>query len=226
MKNMKPKIRSSALLILVAILFIAATTFYYQEILFRAGSFLAPNELTSAEVIIIEGDNFVSRSAIMIAKDLLNSGKVKQMIIVVHDYPIKEQIFAFPENYIQLMHKEMSQLKIKDDQYRIIVTPNKHPITLNESKHVLDVLSKQGIHKALLLANGFHTRRSFLTYQYVALPQKITIIPMSYFTDYQLNQWWLTDSGFRDFVSESLKLIYYQGMGYIPLKLSYKEMSR
>jgi len=49
------KIRSSALLILVAILFIAAAVFYYQEILFRAGRFLAPNELASAEVIIIEG---------------------------------------------------------------------------------------------------------------------------------------------------------------------------
>jgi len=213
-------------LVLVAILFIAAAVFYYQEILFRAGRFLAPNELASAEVIIIEGRSFVAKSAIMIAKDLLNSGKVKQMIIVIHDYPTQEQIFAYPENYTQLMHKEMSQLKIKDDQYQIIVTPNKHPITLNESKQVLDSLSKQGIHKALLLAKGFHTRRSILTYQYVALPQKITIIPMSYFTDYQLNQWWLTDSGFRDFASESLKLIYYLGFGYIPLKLSYEEMSR
>jgi hypothetical protein len=82
-------------------------------------------------------------------------------------------------------------------------------------------MSKLGIRKTLLMAKGFHTRRSYLAYQYKARPYRITIIPRSYFTDYELNGWWLNDNGFRDFVSESLKLIYYLARGYIPLKLSY-----
>ena len=223
MRAIRSERGSSLPVLLIIILLVAAVSFYYRQILTKAGEFLAPSHIQSAEAVVIEGSRFIDRFAMTTAKNLLDSGKVRQIVIVIHDHPTKEALFAFPYKYDQLVRKEMSVLKIKKNQYQIITTPTQHPVTLNEARQVLTTLSKQNIHKVALLVKGFHTRRSCLAYQHVGLPLKIKIIPVSYFTDYPLDQWWLTENGFREFVSEALKLVYYQIRGYIPWKLSHDD---
>ena len=62
-------------------------------------------------------------------------------------------------------------------------------------------------------------RRSYLIYQYLALPLNIKIYPVAFGHD--VNNWWNEDNGARDFLSEVLKLAFYMAKGYIPLKFSY-----
>ncbi|MCG6534133.1 MAG: hypothetical protein L7F78_05460, partial [Syntrophales bacterium LBB04] len=129
--------------------------------------------------------------------------------------------FALEEASPDLLKKRLNASGLREKQFTVMVTPVHHPITLAEATIVLGALSKEGIKNALLLSNGFHTRRSFLVYQYVGRPLAIHIIPVAYFNDYQLDDWWLHEEGLREFTSELFKLVYYLIRGYIPTKLDY-----
>jgi len=94
-------------------------------------------------------------------------------------------------------------------------------VTLTAARVALDTLSRENVKSAILLSPGFHTRRSFLAYQFAGTPLQIKIFPAACFTEYEPDQWWTGYLGIRDFGIEALKLAYYMVGGYIPLKLSY-----
>jgi len=85
----------------------------------------------------------------------------------------------------------------------------------------MENISKDNIKSAILLSSGFHTRRSYLVYQHVGDSYHIQIYPSACFNSYNLDNWWKQEGGLRDFALELMKLVYYLGGGYIPLKLSY-----
>ncbi len=194
---------------------------FYETILLRAGRFMAPEENGTAEVIILEGSEIVETGAVIKGVHLLSSGKAASMIVVIHQFSEKRNPFAIHEGYPNLVKRELKALGLKEEQFRVMVTPVHHPITLTEARLVLEALSKEGVKSGILLSSGFHTRRSFMVYQHVGIPLKIRIIPSAYFNEYHLDRWWIYDPGMRDFISEFFKLGYYQIRGYIPLKFSY-----
>lgn len=200
---------------------IILVSIFYETILLRAGKFMAPEEIGTADVIILEGSGTVETGAVEKGMNLLSSGKAARMIVVIHQFPKKKQPFAINEDYPNLIKRELKGLGLKEKQFRVLTTPVHHPITLMEAKSVLETLSREGVKSGILLSNGFHTRRSFLVYRHVGIPLKIKIIPSRYFDEYQLDRWWIYDPAARDFISEFLKLAYYQIRGYIPFKFSY-----
>jgi uncharacterized SAM-binding protein YcdF (DUF218 family) len=142
------------------------------------------------------------------------------MIVVLHQFSEKKKPFAINENYPNFIKRELKGLGLKEEQFGVLTTPVHHPVTLTEAKAVLKALSREGVKSGILLSNGFHTRRSFLVYRQVGIPLTIKIIPSAYFDEYQLDHWWIYDPARRDFISEFLKLAYYQVRGYIPFKYS------
>ena len=148
---------------------------------------------------------------------LLSSKRANRLVIVYHD-PGNERIFAWPSNYNLFLIQKLEKLGLKKDQIQVIGVPDDHPITLVEAKIVLSDLSKQGVKSAILLVEGFHTRRSFWTYKQVGLPLGIKIIPCPYFTTYRNEDWWQGIGGVYSFVEELLKFFYYLLRGYIPVK--------
>jgi len=102
------------------------------------------------------------------------------------------------------------------------MVPVRHPITLREAEVVLNNLSRENIKSAILVSPGFHTRRSYLVYQYIGRPLQIKIFPEASFTGYNLDNWLVQERGFRDFTVELFKLVYYLAGGYIPFKFSYQ----
>jgi hypothetical protein len=74
------------------------------------------------------------------------------------------------------------------------------------------------VKSAILLAEGFHTRRSFWTYKEVGLLKGIKIIPHPYFMKYMPENWWQKKRGIYVFIIELLKFVYYLLCGYIPIK--------
>ena len=194
---------------------------YRVPLLLRAGSFMAPRTSGTADVIILEGAGIVETGAVHAAIERVSAGKGSRVVVVLHLLSHGERLYGLDEDYPDLVRKKLVLSGLTEQQVMVIATPAKAPKTLNEAAMVLEALSKEGVRHALLLAKGFHARRSFLVYQHVGRPLGIRIISSAYFNDYQLNDWWTHHEGVEDFATEVIKLLYYQVRGYIPLKYSY-----
>jgi uncharacterized SAM-binding protein YcdF (DUF218 family) len=206
-------------LFLLLIIFLVFT--FRVTVLMRAGRFMAPEGNYTADVAILEGTEFLDRSIVSCGMNLLSSGKVKRIIVVLHRIDPSDRPFAFNEDYPLLVKKELETLGLKERDFRIIVTRIYQPITLTAARGALEDISKENIKSAILLSPGFHTRRSYLVYQHLCVPYQIKIFPSACFSSYQLDHWWSQENGLRDFAQEFLKLVYYIAGGYIPPKLSY-----
>ena len=182
---------------------------------------MAPAGDYQADIAILEGAEFIRTGAIMSGMDLLSSGKVKRIVIVIQNIAPAHRPYGINGNYPDIVKQELKKLGLKETDFKVIVVPIRHPVTLKEAEVVLKALSKENIKSAILLSPGFHTRRSYLAYQYVGIPLEIKIFPSASFTEYQLNNWWVQEPGVRDFTVELFKFGYYLAGGYIPFKFSY-----
>jgi hypothetical protein len=206
-------------------LFVFITTIFVfifrESILLKAGCFMAPTGDYKADVAILEGAEFISAGAITSGMDLLSSGKVKRIVIVLQNIAPTGRPYGINGNYPDIVKQKIKNFGLKETEFKVLVVHIGHPVTLREAEQVLNALSKENIKSAILVSPGFHTRRSYLAYQHVGMPLQIKIFPSASFTNYQLNNWWSQESGFRDFTAELLKLGYYLAGGYIPFKFSY-----
>ena len=182
---------------------------------------MAPVGDYEADVAILEGAQFIRTGTIMRGMDLLSSCRVKRIIVILQNIAPEDRPFGINANYPDIVEQKLNDLGLKKTQFQIIVVPIRYPVTLTEAEFALETLSKENIKRAILISPGFHTRRSYLAYQYVGVPLRIKIFPSACFTEYQPNNWWVQESGVRDFATELLKLGYYLVGGYIPLKFSY-----
>jgi uncharacterized SAM-binding protein YcdF (DUF218 family) len=204
------------------ILIISSFVFIFREtILFKAGSFMAPAGDYIADVAILEGAEFISTGFITSGMDLLSSGKVRRIVVVLQNIAPTHRPYGINGNYPDIVEQKLKNLGLKKTEFKVIVVPIRHPVTLKEAEVVLKALSRDNIRSAILLSPGFHTRRSYLAYQHVGIPLHIKIFPSASFTNYQFNNWWVQEPAVRDFTAESLKLFYYLAGGYIPFKFSY-----
>lgn len=195
-----------------------------EAVLQEAGKFMAPQTAWTdgtADVVILEGTEFISRTTVSKGANLLSSGKARRMIVVLHRIAKHHRPFGLNEDYPSLVRKQLQDLGLKDSVFTIIVTPINNPVTLTSAKGVIAVLFREGVRSAILVSPGFHMRRSYLVYQYLSAPFNIKIYPIAAIGEYELSSWWNRDSGARDFFSELQKLVFYLARGYIPLKFSY-----
>jgi uncharacterized SAM-binding protein YcdF (DUF218 family) len=202
-------------------LIIIIAFFFHAAILFHAGKFMAPEGDYEADVAILDGSEYVSTGMVVQGLNLLSSGKVKRLVIVLHRIAWLHRPYGLNTDYANFVRKELQDHGLKETDFKIIETPIRNPVTLTAARVALDALSRENVKSAILLSSGFHTRRSFLAYQFAGIPHQIKIFPTACFTEYGLDQWWERYPGIRDFGSEALKLAYYLVGGYIPLKLSY-----
>jgi hypothetical protein len=220
MKNRKSKWIWGGICLFIFIIIIF-TLIFRETILLKAGSFMAPAGDYKADVAILEGTEFISTGFITTGMELLSSGKVKRLVIVLQNIAPADRPYGINGNYPDIVLQKLKNLGLKETEFKVIVVHIGNPVTLKEAEAVLKVLSKDNIKSAILLSSGFHTRRSYLAYQYVGIPLQIKIFPSACFTNYQLNNWWVQEPGVRDFTVELLKLGYYLAGGYIPFKFSY-----
>jgi hypothetical protein len=190
---------------------------YREAILVGAGNFLTPQGIGRADVVILESTELIREEAVQLSIGLLASGRASRLIVVYQNSD-NEKIFGRPHNYDLFLVQELEQMGIKKNQIQVLGVPKKHPITLREAQLVLSNLSKNGVKRAILLADGFHTRRSYWTYREVGSLLGIEIIPHPYFVEYRNENWWQRIYGVGGFFEESFKLLYYILRGYIPIK--------
>lgn len=216
---MKKKIFIGFLLILIVVG--VAGYLYREPFLAKAGQFMAPQSNDTADVVILEGASYIYSGFIQKGMEMLAGGKAKKMIVVIHRIAPAHHPFGVNGDYPDAVRQKMKEIGLKENQFKIVVTPLRNPVTLTEAQFVFKDLESEKISSAILVAQSFHTRRSYLAYAYVAEPLKIKIYPLAGFTDFKMERWWTTDPGWREFLSESGKLFYYLVFGHIPFKFSY-----
>lgn len=206
-----------SLLLAVAVIYAFRVT-----ILMQAGRFMAPGGHYTADAAILEGNEFIDRAVVKSGMELLATGKVRRIAVVLHRIAPSHRPFAMDADYAGLVRRELEAAGLEDRDFRIIVTRIHHPVTLAAARGAMAALSKEeNVKSAVLLSKGFHTRRSFLVYQHAGLPYGIKIYPAACFNAYPLDRWWLHEHGARDFVMELLKLAYYLAGRHIPFKFDY-----
>jgi len=193
-------------------------SFCYRPILNGAAGYLAPSEDGKADLVILEGVQVVREGAVAAGKELIFKGQADRLIVVLHQMPKEEQLFALPSNYPKLVQNEMERAGFKRDQFLVMAVPVIHPITLTEAKYVLAELGRLKVRRAILSSEGFHTRRSYWVYRQEGEKYGIQIIPRPYYISYQKENWWQNIEGVRAFVTEYLKLGYYFLKGYISVR--------
>jgi hypothetical protein len=204
--------------LLVSLVLILSISALYKPVLRELGRFLAPQGTGKAEAVVVEGFQAVQDGMMETALALIQEGRARQIILIIQWYPQKERLFAIQEHYPNRLGEELERRGLRKDQYQIWVVPiNDHPITLTEARSVVPRLSQAGINKAFLLCRGFHTRRSFLVFQNQGDVLGVRFIPYPYFPSYDRDTWWKHTEGLKEFVSQTFKLGYYLGKGYIPI---------
>lgn len=206
-------------LILASVLIVAVVYIFKEPILTKAGDYMAPRGEYTADIAILGGTSFLDRQIAEAGFDLLKQGKVKRLVVVLHNIHPLHRPYGMNESYPEMVRKEILKRGLKEKDFEILVTHIHEPLTLTEAQGAMKVIAKTNIKSAILLTPGFHTRRSYLVYQCIADPYKITIYPQACLNGYKLEKWWTQEGGPRDFATESLKLAYYVLWGHIPLKL-------
>jgi uncharacterized SAM-binding protein YcdF (DUF218 family) len=190
---------------------------FYETILTEAGRFLAPEGRGDADVVIVEGVELIKQRAVEMGIRMLSSGRANRLVVV--DYGSEnEQVFDRSKNRSFFFARKLEGLGTKADRIQVIEVPPDHPVTFGEAQIVLSILSKSGVRSAILLADGFHTRRSFWAYKQVGSSLGIEIIPCPCFVSYRNENWWRKTEGVRAFARELAKFVYYVLCGYIPVK--------
>jgi hypothetical protein len=146
--------------------FLLILIFLSRPILNRAGDFLAPLSKENAEVVILEGTETIKNGPVKEGVDLLKNSKNRLLVVVMHHHEKEGQLFAIQEEYPRLLRKKLKTLGLKEEQLEILLIPvNDHPFTLTEARLVMAILAKEGIRSAVLVSEGFHTRRSWAVYR-------------------------------------------------------------
>jgi uncharacterized SAM-binding protein YcdF (DUF218 family) len=213
----KQRLSKKVVLSLILYGILIALILNYQTILIEAGRYLAPEGKGEADIVIIEGGELVKEKAVEVGLAFLASNRVKGIIIVSQQNGKNGENFGLP-NYNLLVANKLESHGIKNSQFRIINVPIEHPITLIEARIVLEKIAQDGIKRAILVAPGFHTRRSYWAYKQAGSSLGLEIIPHPIFIKFKRDNWWQHNQGLREFAGESLKFFYYLLRGYIPVK--------
>jgi hypothetical protein len=209
--------------LLLSLVLVLAIVVLYKPALRALGRFLAPQGTGEAQAVVVEGLQMVQDGSMDAALALVREGRAGEIIVVLHGYPEKERLFAIQEHYPDQLGQELERRGLRKGQYRIWIVPiNDHPITLTEAQSVVPRLAQAGVHQAFLLCRGFHTRRSLLVYQNQGEALGVRVIPYSYFPSYDQDTWWKHAEGIKEIGSQTIKLGYYVGKGFIPISSLFK----
>lgn len=203
----------AAVIVFVALAFALAGNI----LLDKAGNFLAPRLTGKADAVILEGEELLQQGVVVETLKLMTERHIERLILVTHRYSEARRAFGISDHYNRLVEEELQRHGVKKERYLLISVPVEHPITLTEAKAVFKTLSKESIKSAVLVASGFHMRRSYLVYRGIGRTQDIQIIPWSSSASYPLAKWWINEDAVADFLTQLAKLSYYLLHGHIPI---------
>ena len=87
---------------------------FRDAILFKAGCFMAPAGNYQADVAILEGTDFISTGMVMSGVNLILSGRVKRLVIVLQNIAPTDRPYGISGNYKDLVRQELEKIGLKE----------------------------------------------------------------------------------------------------------------
>lgn len=185
---------------------------FHPFIFKQLGSFLIADndDFEKVDAVFFE-EEFASREGLDICNRLFNEGKCKEICLV----KIKNDELIFSDEQMENFFKSITDSLYKNLPVNFINLDVEHPFTLNKSKEILTFLKARNIQSLAVLTNAFHSRRTRKVYEKILEPENIKLYILTYYTNYNKDNWWQNSEGFRTVIPEYLKYFYYLYKGYM-----------
>ncbi len=164
----------------------------------------------NADLLFVE-EEFASKEAFKICNDLYAQGKCKEIIFV----RIEENDKIYSDEQEEFFIKNVVDSLYKNLPITFLNLKVEHPITLNKSKEVLNIIDQKGAKSIVVLTNAFHSRRTRNVYRKILESSDIKLNMLTYYLYFNKDNWWQTSVGFRTVIPEYLKYGYYLIRGYM-----------
>jgi thymidine kinase len=146
-----------------------------------------------------------------LCNQLYKQGKCKEIYLI----KIENNTLIYSDERLENFLKSVIDSTYGNLPVSFINLNVEHPVTLNKSKELIEILKSKNIKSLAILTNAFHSRRTRMVYQKILEPENIRLYTLTYNTNFDKNNWWQQSDGFRMVVSEYLKYFYYRVKGYM-----------
>jgi hypothetical protein len=188
------------------------TAFYFT--LLAMGRYLClPAYQQKCDAAIVEGGCVVAKFKMDAAIQLWREGLVQNIIIVLNKL---ENVQAFALNdYPKRISAVLDSTGIPHEQYRILSVYAPDPFTYHTACEVAHYLDEKKLASAFIVHDGYHIRRSYLTYKKILSRYQVQIHPYTVGNLNDVKKWWLSALGIRRVISEYSKIFFYWINGYL-----------
>jgi hypothetical protein len=156
-------------------------------------------------------EEYASIDAIKFCDQFYHQGKCKDIIFV----KIREKNRIYTTEKEELFIMNIIDSLYQDLPVSFLNLDVEHPITLNKSNKVLDIINQKGAKSVIVLTNLFHSRRTRNVYRKILGTSDIKLYMLTYSNGFDNDNWWKSADGFRLVISEYLKYAYYLVRGYM-----------
>ena len=194
--------------ILALIVFLSSIYFERRSIMISYAKFLIiDNAQKDADAIIILSGNPMTR--ISRAIELYERGFSKRIMTTN-----TSSMVNYIEKYYMVKSEDLVNFTVVEKRLIEIIPSVKGEVTstIDEAINVAIYVKKEQFKKVIIVTDAFHSRRSQFTFSKIfnkIAPNVIIEVAAASNDVYNENNWWKTDIGFRIYIIEGIKFLYY-----------------
>jgi len=201
---------------LIIILVCVVSGAIFTKPVFRSmGRYLArPDSTETADIVVVEGGNVVSKIKMNRAIQLYKAGQAKRIYVLLNALQGNVDVFGIG-NYDTMIAASLDSLGIPARDYVIHSMAIRGPYARNTALELLKGIKDKNISSILIVNDKFHIRRSYLVYQKVLREIDVRVYTYTFDIYVDTETWWRSIDGVRRVAGEYIKLVYYRFKGYI-----------
>ncbi|MBN2413163.1 YdcF family protein [candidate division KSB1 bacterium] len=205
--------RAAALIIII--LCIVSVSIFIKPVFRSMGRYLArPDSKETADIVVVEGGNVLSRIKMNHAIQLYKAGRAKRILILLNSSMGNVDVFGIG-NYNKVIAAMLDSLGVPAQDYIIQNIVVRGPYARNTALKLYGILKNKNVSSILLVNDKFHIRRSYLVYEKVLREIDVKVYTCTFDIYVDTETWWRSIDGVRRVAGEYIKLGYYRVKGYI-----------
>ncbi len=173
-----------------------------------------PDSKETADLVVVEGGNIVSKIKMNRAIQLYKTGQAKQILILLNSSQGIVDVFGIG-NYNKIIAASLDSLGIPANDYIIQNIVVRGPYARNTALELVKVIKDKKISSIMIVNDKFHIRRSYLVYQKILQEVNIKVYTYTFDIYVDTETWWRSIDGVRRVAGEYIKFVYYRFKGYI-----------
>ncbi len=201
--------------LIIILLCIVSVSIFIKPLFRSTGRYLSmPDSTETADVVVVEGGNIISRIKMNRAIQLYKTGRAKRILILLNSSHGNVDVFGIG-NYNKIIAAMLDSLGVPAQDYNIQNIVVHGPYARNTALELYGILKGKNVSSIMLVNDKFHIRRSYLAYQKVLREININVYTCTFDIYVDTETWWQSIDGVRRVAGEYIKLVYYRVKGYI-----------